>query len=160
LYWRRYGVPALTLRFFTVYGPRQRPDMAFHIFMCALLTGRPIEVFGDGEQSREFTYVDDLVNALVLAPGKGPAGGVYNIGGGSEVTLNDALDLLMRISGRSVEVRYGDKQPGDARRTAADPTLARRDLEYEPRVGLEEGLRAQYEWLEKLVREPSRSARP
>ena len=160
LYWRRYGVPALTLRFFTVYGPRQRPDMAFHIFTRALLTGRPIDIFGDGEQSREFTYVEDLVNALVLAARKGAPGAVYNIGGGSEVTLNDALALLVKISGRGVEVRYGDKQPGDARRTAADPTLAHRDLGYQPRVGLEEGLRAQYEWLERLSREPSRSARP
>ena len=155
LYWRRSGVPVLSLRFFTVYGPRQRPDMAFHVFLRALLSGTPIDVFGDGEQSREFTYVDDIVRALLLAAERGAPGAVYNVGGGDEVTLNQAIGLLMQVSGREVPLRYGERQPGDARRTAADPTLARRDLGYEPRVGLEQGLRAEYGWLEALLRAPA-----
>jgi nucleoside-diphosphate-sugar epimerase len=154
LYWRRYKVPAVSLRFFTVYGPRQRPDMAFHIFSRALLSGQPIEVYGDGEQSREFTYVDDAVRAVMLAAEKGAPGSVYNIGGGSEVTLNEAIRLLMQISGREVPLRYGEKQPGDARRTAADASLTRRELGYEPKVGLEQGLRAEFGWLESLLSLP------
>jgi UDP-glucose 4-epimerase len=159
LYRRRFGVPASALRFFTVYGPRQRPDMAFHIFARALLTGRAIDIFGDGEQSREFTYVGDAVRALLLAAERGEPGAVYNIGGGDEVTLNAAIALLMKVSGRRVAVCYGDNQPGDARRTAADPALARRALGYEPRTGLEDGLRAEYAWLEALLAQPAGSRR-
>jgi UDP-glucose 4-epimerase len=151
LYGRRFQVPCLSLRFFTVYGPRQRPDMAFHVFGRALLTGAPIQVFGDGEQSREFTYVDDVVKALILAAERGSSGAVYNVGGGSEVTLNQALRLLESISGRSVPVQYSETQPGDARRTAADLTLAREQLGYAPRTGLEAGLRAELDWLAALL---------
>jgi nucleoside-diphosphate-sugar epimerase len=160
LYRRRFGVPALALRFFTVYGPRQRPDMAFHIFARSLLTGRPIEIFGDGEQSREFTYVGDAVRALLLAAERGRPGAVYNIGGGEEVTLDAALALLMKTSGREVPVHHSEDQPGDARRTAADPALARRDLGYEPRIGLEEGLRSEYAWLEALLTQPAGRLKP
>jgi UDP-glucose 4-epimerase len=151
LYWTRFGVPAVSLRFFTVYGPRQRPDMAFHIFGRALLEGRPIEIFGDGEQSREFTYVGDVLEGVVQAAERGAPGSVYNIGGGSEVSLNEALRLLFEISGRSVPVHHLESKAGDARRTAADMTLARRELGFAPRVSLEDGLAQEMRWLEELL---------
>ena len=152
LYSRRFDVPAVSLRFFTVYGPRQRPDMAFHIFGKALLTGRPIDVYGDGEQSREFTYVDDVVRAVLLAGERGEPGAVYNIGGGSEVTLNAVLEQMMSIAGREVPLRYGETMPGDVKRTAADPTLAREKLGYQASIPLAQGLQAELAWLEELVR--------
>ena len=125
--------------------------MAFHIFSRALLSGQPIEIYGDGEQSREFTYVDDAVRAVMLAAEKGAPGSVYNIGGGNEITLNEAIQMLMQISGREVPLHYGEKQPGDARRTAADASLTHRELGYEPEVDLEQGLRAEFGWLESLL---------
>lgn len=150
LYWRRFGVPVVTLRYFTAYGPRQRPDMAIHKFIDALLTGRPIEVYGDGCQSRDFTYVDDVVTANLLAAEKGPAGRIYNVGGGAEVTLNEVIQTLKMVTEQDVTVRYGEAQAGDPRRTAADTTLARMELGYRPEVDLEEGLRQQIRWLREL----------
>ncbi len=149
LYWRRSKLPVVSLRYFTVYGPRQRPDMAFHIFIRNLLTGDPIEVFGDGGQSREFTFVDDVVTANLLAAERGRPGAVYNIGGGSEVTLAGAIETVRSLTGRDGPVRYRAEQAGDARRTAADIGLARRELGYRPEVGLEEGLCRQIAWLEE-----------
>ena len=150
LYWRRFGVACLGLRFFTIYGPRQRPDMAFHVFGRALLSGQPIDIHGDGEQSREFTHVDDVVEAMILAAERGAPGAIYNVGGGSEVTLNAAVALLMELSGRAVPVRHGERVAGDARRTVADSTLARREQGYQPRVKLEDGLQAELAWLKVL----------
>jgi UDP-glucose 4-epimerase len=151
LYGGRFGVPAIGLRLFTVYGPRQRPDMFFHLLCRATLEGRAIEVFGDGEQSREFTYVDDVVDAFIAAAANGAPGEVYNIGGGSEVTVNETVRLLEQIGGRQIDLRYGPVQAGDARRTAADITKARRELGFDPRAGLAEGLEREYRWLEAAV---------
>jgi len=152
LYHRRFGVPTVSLRFFTVYGPRQRPDMAFHIFCRALLEGTPITIFGDGEQSREFTYVHDVVQAIVAAAEKGRAGEVYNVGGGGEVTVNAAIQILREVSGRDTEVRYGESMAGDARRTVADTSKARNDLGFVPSIGLREGLEAEYRYVEDLLK--------
>jgi UDP-glucose 4-epimerase len=157
LYWRRSAVPAVSLRFFTVYGPRQRPDMAFHIFGRALLTGRPIEIYGDGTQSREFTYVDDVVDAVVLAAERGEPGAVYNVGGGSETTLLDVVSLMMQLAGREVPVLHRDSMAGDARRTAADLTLARQQLGYAPKVSLPDGLQAELDWLRGLLNRETRA---
>ena len=153
LYWRSFGVPAVRLRFFTVYGPRQRPDMAFHIFSRAILTGRPLHIFGDGNQSREFTYVSDIVDGLLAAAKRGPAGSIFNLGGGSETSLNDAIATLMDVSGSIVPLVHDEAKAGDARRTRADITLAREALGYEPRIALEEGLRRQVEWMRCLLSE-------
>jgi UDP-glucose 4-epimerase len=156
LYWRRFGVPAVSLRLFTVYGPRQRPDMAFHIFGRSLIEGRPIRVFGDGEQSREFTYVDDVVAGMVAASQQGREGEVYNLGGGSEATVNEAIGMLESIGGRKASVEYAENQAGDARRTAADITKARADLGFQPGTSLRDGLGREYAWLEELLRMPAR----
>lgn len=147
LYWANYGVPAVALRYFTVYGPRQRPDMGFQRFLTAVRQGRPITVYGDGEQTRDFTFVSDIVAANIAAAERGQAGSVYNIGGGSRVTLNHVLDLIGQVTGRAVTIQREPDQKGDMRHTYADTSLARRDLNFAPRVSLENGLDQQYRWL-------------
>jgi UDP-glucose 4-epimerase len=147
LYHVNYGVPATSLRYFTVYGPRQRPDMGFHKFLRATITGQPITVFGDGEQTRDFTFVQDTVRATVAAATRGVPGRVYNIGGGSRVSVNHVLQLVGRVAGRAPQLVVDRAQKGDMRHTYADTSLARRDLGFAPTVGLEEGLAAEHAWL-------------
>jgi UDP-glucose 4-epimerase len=147
LYHVNHGVPTVSLRYFTVYGPRQRPDMGFHRFLRATLCGDPITVYGDGEQTRDFTFVDDAVTATIAAATRGVAGRVYNIGGGSRVTINDVLDMIGRVSGRRPHTQSDAAQKGDMRHTWADTSLARADLGFAPTVTLEEGLTAEYQWL-------------
>jgi nucleoside-diphosphate-sugar epimerase len=146
LYWRNFGVPAVSLRYFTVYGPRQRPDMAFNRLISAAVADRPFEVFGDGEQSRDFTFVTDAVSGTVAAAQVGAPGGAYNIGGGSRRTMNSVFDTLEELTGSSVRRAYQDRQLGDARDTAADIGRARRDLGFEPTFDFAAGLWAQLEW--------------
>jgi len=151
LYFANYGVPTVALRYFTVYGPRQRPDMGFHRFLRATLEGKPITVYGDGEQTRDFTFVADAVSATVAAATRGVPGGVYNIGGGSRVSINEVLDVIGRVVGRRPLVTVGSAQKGDMRHTYADTSLARRDLEFAPTVTLEEGLAAERQWLAGIL---------
>jgi nucleoside-diphosphate-sugar epimerase len=150
LYHVNFGVPAVSLRYFTVYGPRQRPDMAFHRFLRAALNGAPITLYGDGTQTRDFTYVADAVAATIAAGDRGTPGGVYNIGGGSRVSVNDVLAIVERLTGRALDVRREPPQKGDMRDTYADTSRARADLGFAPSVTLEEGLRAEKEWLAGL----------
>jgi UDP-glucuronate 4-epimerase len=150
-YVKSVGLDAVTLRYFTVYGPRQRPDMAFTRIVTALAEGRPFELYGDGSVSRGFTYVADAVRATAIAMEHAPAGAVYNVGGGTEASVREAIALCERIAGRPLEVRVLPVAAGDPRRTAADTTRIRADLGWEPRVGLEEGLQAQWEWASKRV---------
>ena len=156
LYAINYGVPTVSLRFFTVYGPRQRPDMAFHRFLRAALTGAPILLYGDGEQTRDFTYVADIVAANRAAGDRGTPGAVYNIGGGSRVTVNHVLDLIRQITGRTLNVQREPAQKGDMRDTFADTSRARADLGFTPATSLETGLTAEYEWLAGLLTVPVR----
>jgi UDP-glucose 4-epimerase len=147
LYYASYGLPAVSLRYFTVYGPRQRPDMGFHRFLRAALKGEPIHLFGDGEQTRDFTFVGDAVAATIAAGTAGLAGRVYNIGGGSRVSINRVLELVGRITARPLDVRREEKQKGDMRDTFADTSLARAELGFVPAVALSDGLEAEYRWL-------------
>ncbi len=147
LYWRNFGVPTVSLRYFTVYGPRQRPDMAFHRFIRAGLRGEPILLYGDGEQTRDFTFIDDIVQANISAAGQGEPGGVYNIGGGSRVTVNHVLELIGQVLGQPLAVERTPRQHGDVTHTYADTTRARADLGFTPRVSLAEGLAREAEWL-------------
>jgi nucleoside-diphosphate-sugar epimerase len=147
LYYSNFGVPTTSLRYFTVYGPRQRPDMGFHKFLRAVIEKRPITLFGDGEQTRDFTYVQDAVSATIAAGRRGVPGRVYNIGGGSRVSINQVLDMIGRVSGRAPTVSVDSAQKGDMRHTYADTTLARTDIGFAPAVSLEEGLAAEYQWL-------------
>jgi UDP-glucose 4-epimerase len=151
LYATNYGVPAVSLRFFTVYGPRQRPDMGFHRFIRAALTGAPITLYGDGEQTRDFTYVADIVQANLAAGDRGRPGAVYNIGGGSRVSINEVLETIGRLTGRTLEIRREPAQKGDMRDTFADTSRARADLGFAPSYTLEEGLAAEVAWLEGLL---------
>jgi UDP-glucose 4-epimerase len=146
LYARNFGVPTVSLRFFTVYGPRQRPDMAFNRFIRAALEGRPIEVFGDGSQTRDFTFVSDIVDGIVAAPAA-RAGSVLNLGGGSRVSLAHALEVLGSVCGRELNIRRGETQAGDVTDTWAAVGRARTEIGFEPSVDLETGLAAEYEWL-------------
>jgi UDP-glucose 4-epimerase len=147
LYFANHGVPTVSLRYFTVYGPRQRPDMAFQRFLTAARDGSPISLYGDGEQTRDFTFVSDIVAANMAAAAQGPPGNVYNIGGGSRVTMNHVLELIRKVTGKPVAVQREPEQKGDMRHTYADTSAARRDLDFNPLVTLENGLDQQYRWL-------------
>lgn len=148
LYHVNQRVPAVSLRYFTVYGPRQRPDMGFNRFFTALFDGRPVTQYGDGLQTRDFTFVGDIVTATAAAAVRGTPGGVYNIGGGSRVTLLETFDLIGRVSGRRVTIDRQPPQKGDMRDTYADSSRARADLGFAPAVGLEDGLREMFVWME------------
>lgn len=147
LYFANHGVQTVSLRYFTVYGPRQRPDMAFCRFLTAARDGTPITVYADGEQTRDYTFVSDIVAANMAAAAQGRPGSVYNIGGGSRVTLNHVLELIRAVTGKTVAIQREPAQKGDMRHTYADTSAARRDLDFEPRVSLENGLDQQYRWL-------------
>lgn len=153
LYHVNHGVPAVSLRYFTVYGPRQRPDMGFHRFIRAALTGGQISLFGDGEQTRDFTFIADIVAATMAAGDRGRRGAVYNIGGGSRVTINQVLDLIARLTGRPLDIRRLPAEKGDMRDTFADTTRARADLGFTPAHSLESGLAAECAWLAALLDE-------
>ncbi len=150
LYEKNFGLPVTCLRYFTVFGPRQRPDMAIHRFIRWGLDGTPIDVYGNGEQSRDFTYVDDIVEANVAAMNYTGAQSVFNVGGGNRATINTVLDILGRHIG-SLDVRYQERQDGDVFHTWADTTLAQQELGYQPQVGLEEGLVRQVDWVRELT---------
>jgi UDP-glucose 4-epimerase len=145
-YRTEYDVPALALRYFTVYGPRQRPDMGFHRFFEAGRQGKALTVYGDGGQTRDFTFVDDAVSATVASLTRATPEFAYNVGGGHQERLGDVLDRIERLVGRRIERRHVEPQHGDPRDTSADTKLARRDLGYEPRTTLEQGLALQWEW--------------
>jgi nucleoside-diphosphate-sugar epimerase len=147
LYAANHSVPATAVRYFTVYGPRQRPDMGFHRFLKAAISGSPITVYGDGEQTRDFTFVGDAVAATILAGARGVPGRAYNIGGGSRVSINQVLELIAEISGRPIDVRHEPSQRGDMRDTYADTSLALADLGFSPKTSLKDGLTAEYHWL-------------
>ncbi len=150
LYFVNHQVPATALRYFTVYGPRQRPDMAFHRFLKAAHFGQPIVLYGDGEQTRDFTYVLDAATATALAGQKGVPGRVYNIGGGSRVSVNHVLALIETIVGKPLRIQREPPQKGDMRDTYADTSLAQADLGFRPQTTLAEGLAAEYAWLQTL----------
>ena len=147
LYAATHGLPAVSLRYFTVYGPRQRPDMAFHRFLKAALLGEPVRLFGDGQQTRDFTFVDDIVAATRAAADNGRPGCVYNVGGGERVTINHVLELVNQVTGRQVAVKREDIQRGDMKDTHADTTAARRDLGFRSTVALREGLAREWSWV-------------
>jgi UDP-glucuronate 4-epimerase len=144
-----FGLDCVVLRYFNAFGPRQRPDMAFTRIAFALGEGTRFELFGDGSQSRGWTYVSDVVDATIAAMARGE--GTYNVGGALEASLNETIELFERISGRELDVRRSEAVPGDQRRTSADTTRIRSELGWEPRVSLEDGLRRQWEWASTRV---------
>jgi len=150
LYHRNHGLPTVSLRLFTVYGPRQRPDMAFHRFLKAARDGTELPVFGDGRQTRDFTYVADIVAALRSAPLSGRPGSVYNVGGGERIALNEVLRLIETVTARPLRIQRLENQKGDMRDTFADTTAARRDLGFRSTVPLAEGLAREWDWTRGL----------
>ena len=148
-YVRAFGLDCVTLRYFNAFGPRQRPDMAFTRIAFSLAEGRPFDLYGDGAQSRSWTYVGDIVAGTVAAMERGV--GTYNVGGALEASMNESIELLERISGRTLDVRRHEAVPGDQRRTQADTTRIRGELGWEPRVSLEEGLARQWDWASARV---------
>ena len=151
LYHQNFGVPCVYLRYFTVYGPRQRPDMAFHKFFKWILEDEPISIYGDGQQTRDFTFISDAV-AANLAAGTVPeaVGEVFNIGGGSRVVLAAVINMMEEIVGRPIKKNFVEKARGDARHTSADVSKAQKILGYQPQVSLKEGLQREWEWVKSL----------
>jgi len=147
LYHRNFGVPVVSLRYFTVYGPRQRPDMAFHRFLKAARDAEPIHLYGDGGQTRDFTFVSDIVAATRAAADSGRPGSVYNVGGGERVVLSDVLRQIEDVTGRRLTIVRDEVQKGDMRDTFADTTAARRDLGFRSTVALAQGLEREWEWI-------------
>jgi len=151
LYHRNHGLPTVSLRFFTVYGPRQRPDMAFHRFLKAARDGQGVTVYGDGTQTRDFTYVDDIVSAVRAAALSGRPGSVYNVGGGERVALNEVLTLVESVTGRRLQIQRQEPQMGDMKDTFADTSAAARDLDFRSTVSLAEGLGREWRWIQGLA---------
>jgi UDP-glucose 4-epimerase len=151
LYYQNFQVPVTILRYFSVYGPRQRPDMAFHKFFKAAMAGESIPIYGDGQQTRDFTFVGDVVAAnLAAATIPEAVGEIFNIGGGSRVVLADVLDKIEAIVGSPIQRNYLEKARGDARHTGADVSKAKKILGYNPQVSLVEGLTREWEWVREL----------
>ncbi len=147
LYGKASGLSVTSLRFFTVYGPRQRPDMAFHRFLKAVRDGQPITLYGDGEQTRDFTFIADLVDVLEAAFVRGKPGLVYNVGGGQRISVLKVLEAIGEVTGREVKIERHEGQKGDMRDTLADTAQAARDLGFTPKTPLATGLKAEWEWI-------------
>ncbi len=147
LYHVNHGVPTVSMRYFTVYGPRQRPDMGFHRFLKAASTGQAISLFGDGEQTRDFTFVEDAVAATIAGGLRGTPGHVYNIGGGSRVSVSRVLEIVAEVTGCGLTVCREPAQKGDMRDTYADTSRARGELGFSPTVSLAQGLDSEYKWM-------------
>ena len=150
LYWKNYGVPAISMRYFTVYGPRQRPDMAIHKFVRAILKGDEIVVFGNGTQTRDFTYVEDAIEANMLAARSNIVGEVFNIGGGSRISVNELIKRMEEMVDRKADIKYIEEQKGDVRDTWADVSKARDILHWAPKVNIINGLKRFIEWYKKI----------
>lgn len=148
VYHRTRGVPVVGLRFFTAYGPRQRPDMAFSRFIRSALAEQPLRILGDGHQVRDFTHVDDVIVGTLAAAERGREGTVYNVGGGTPVELLDVVALLERLLEHRIEVQHLPPPVGEPRQTAADVSLAARELDFVAGTSLPDGLAAQLEWIQ------------
>ncbi|HHV23591.1 MAG TPA: NAD-dependent epimerase/dehydratase family protein [Methanosarcina sp.] len=147
LYWKNYNVPTVSLRYFTVYGPRQRPDMAIHKFIKAILNGDQITIYGDGTQTRDFTYVQDVVNANILAAKDRVEGEIFNIGGGNRITVNDLIKEIENLTGKIAKVNYIEKQKGDVEDTWADTQKAQQILGWKAETGIIQGLEKYISWV-------------
>lgn len=150
LYWKNFQIPTISLRYFTVYGPRQRPDMGINKFVHSVIDGKPIIIFGDGTQTRDFTFISDVVDANLLAAksfDQKVTGKVFNIGGGNCVTVNELISTIGRISGKTPEIHYSEKQNGDVNDTLADAEKARSLLGWYPKIRIEQGLENYVNWI-------------
>ncbi len=151
LYNKSFGIPTVSLRYFTVYGPRQRPDMGFHRFYRMIYGGEPVTVYGDGEQTRDFTYIADVTTANFLAGTVGRPGAVYNVNGGSRASVLEVLSIMEEATGREVQRDFLPKQKGDPLHTGGDPSKARTELGFQPEVDLRTGLFHMNDWIRELL---------
>ena len=151
LYYRNYGVPVISLRYFTVYGPRQRPEMAINLFVKAILDGQAISVYGDGRQTRDFTYVDDVVKANLVSASHNSAGEVFNIGGGSHISVLELINKIETNLGKKAKLKHVGKQQGDVRDTLADTTKVRELLRWQPEISIDEGLKYYISWFQNQL---------
>jgi UDP-glucose 4-epimerase len=151
LYHRSYGLPTVSLRYFTVYGPRQRPDMGFHRFFRAIHAGEPVSVFGDGRQTRDYTYIRDVTEANFRAARHGQPGAVYNVNGGSRASVLDVLEIMEKEMDRPAIREFGPKQKGDPLHTGGDPRRAREELQFHPGTDLATGLGRMARWMKELL---------
>jgi nucleoside-diphosphate-sugar epimerase len=145
-YHAEFGVPSVVLRYFSVYGPRQRPDMGYHIFIRRVLRGEPVVVYGDGEQTRGNTFIADCVRATLLAASRGRPGEAYNVGGGEARSVRWVLATIEELIGRRAIIEHAPRRPGDQQHTMADVSKMRRDFGFEPQTPLRDGLAAQIAW--------------
>ena len=150
LYHKNHAIPTISLRYFTVYGPGQRPDMAFHKFFKSIIENEPITIFGDGSQTRDFTYIDDVVEATFTAMTDGKIGEIYNVGGGNQRTLKEMLPTLGEITGKEVQIRWEEEQKGDVLHTHASIEKAMHEINYSPKVQLEDGLKEEWNWIQNI----------
>lgn len=146
LYWKTFDVPVITLRYFTVYGPRQRPDMAINKFVTAVMNEVPLVIYGDGTQTRDFTYISDIIDATILATTIESSGHILNIGGGSRITINQLIKELEASCGKQANVQFIERQKGDVNDTLADNRKAKSVLDWNPRISVHEGIRRYVEW--------------
>ena len=151
LYYKNFDVQTTMLRFFTVFGARQRPDMAFHKFIRAALRGDPIGIYGDGSQTRDYTYIQDIITGIVSAMEKGKIGEAYNLGGGHQTQLMDAVNLIFELCGKKTEIKYLAPQKGDVQETLADTTKARTEFGYDPKGSVELGLKEEINWVKSIL---------
>ncbi|AMA72958.1 MULTISPECIES: NAD-dependent epimerase/dehydratase family protein [Aneurinibacillus] len=150
LYARNFHVPVISLRYFTVFGPRQRPDMAFHKMIYSILQDAPVTIFGDGEQSRDFTFIKDAVTANILAMQSPYIGEVFNVGGISRLRINEIIDIIEKQTGQKAKRQYLPEQPGDPKHTWADITKAKNMLQYDPQFDVEKGMYLQIQDVKTL----------
>ncbi len=155
LYWKNYGVPTVSLRYFTVYGPRQRPDMGINKFVNAILHGQTITIYGDGRQTRDFTYIDDIVEANVLAAIGGVCGEAFNVGGGNRISVKDLINAIERATGKSATLVYVEEQKGDVQDTWADAQKAEDLLGWKAKIGIAAGLNRYVEWINAQADTPN-----
>lgn len=150
LYWKNHDIPTVSLRYFTVYGPRQRPDMAINIFTHALISNQEIKIYGNGNQTRDFTYIEDVVKANIIAAESEYNGKIYNIGGGNKISVSDLIEILEDIIGKQAIIKKIEKQKGDIRDTLASTKKVQKDLKWSPKISIKEGLSNYVDWINKL----------
>jgi UDP-glucose 4-epimerase len=150
LYWKNFQVPTISLRYFTVYGPRQRPDMGINTFVQSILEGKEVLIYGEGTQTRDFTYIDDVVRANILAAMSAVSGEVFNIGGGNRISVNDLISVIENATGKKAILKYAHKQKGDVVDTLADNSKAKRMLGWELHVDIRDGITHYVSWRKNL----------
>ena len=147
LYHQNYGIPTMALRYFTVYGPRQRPDMAFTRFLYSIIKNEEFSIYGDGEQTRDFTYVDDIVSGTINAATSNSVGEVLNLGGGSVISLKEIIQIMKDMVGKDLKIKFVNEQKGDVKHTNADISKSKKLIDYKPKTDIKTGLALQFEYI-------------